>query len=84
MTFTTSANLIGLAWDGTATSNNKLATMLAWRKMRLFMWLGNSLLKSVAIFGVRHSGFLFSFFDTKNTACRGYKPRLTQMGLFTC
>jgi len=28
---------------------------LAWRKMRLFMWLGNSLLKSAAVF--RHSGF---------------------------
>lgn len=45
MTFTTSENLIGLAWAGTATSNNKLATMLAWRKMRLFMWLGNPLLQ---------------------------------------
>src|ERR1043165_921069 len=43
MTLTTSANLIGLAWVGTATSNNKLAARLAWRKMRLFMWLGHSL-----------------------------------------
>ncbi len=46
MTFTTSANLIGLAWVGTATNNSKLATVLKLRKIRLLIWLGNSLLKS--------------------------------------
>jgi hypothetical protein len=44
------------------------------------MWLGNSLLRSAAVFFASALA-ISSFFDTKNTACRGYKPCVTQMGL---
>src|SRR2546421_7642706 len=56
ITLTTSAKLIGLAFVGTATSSKRLAMVLTWRKMRLLMWLGNSLLKTLAVqCCVRHS-----------------------------
>ena len=45
MTLITSANLIGLACVGTATSNNKLSMVDKVRNIRVLMWLG-TLLKS--------------------------------------
>ena len=84
MTFTTSANLIGLACVGTATSSKRLETMLKWRKIRLLIWLGNSLLKSLAAFVSGAGSKIPLILRHSEAACCGYKPFVTQMGLFSC
>src|SRR6266403_4043305 len=75
ITFTTSANLIGLACAGTATNSSKPVNVAIGRKTRVLIWLGTpSSRLQTAIFNSSLMCRKPDSRDTALTACRGYKP----------